>query len=180
MDNPTERLTQLAKLHTDGALTDEEFKTLKAKIIFDLNSSIAAHATPASTEQLAVIEQRIANEPTHQLPDRADGELGGVAYKLMPHKQIKAFTAGGEILCRNWNEFKHRVRSGELREQAASVNQMRNSNTTKREATSDNQYLSIITTMLVILVSVFVIVPLSFWFFFGFFAGWINPSLVFH
>ena len=32
-NEPTEQLTKLAKLHADGALSDEEFKAMKAKVI---------------------------------------------------------------------------------------------------------------------------------------------------
>jgi len=39
--DPSEQLTQLAKMRADGALTEEEYKTLKTKIIYGTETSIA-------------------------------------------------------------------------------------------------------------------------------------------
>jgi hypothetical protein len=45
-NNITEELTKLAKLHADGALSDEEFKALKAKLISEVGRTDPGVSSP--------------------------------------------------------------------------------------------------------------------------------------
>jgi Short C-terminal domain len=71
-NNIVEELAKLAKLHVDGTLSDEEFKTLKAKILNALNaeqhmnrvadqSSDQSRMQPRSTVLRAAIKTPISD-----------------------------------------------------------------------------------------------------------------------
>jgi len=68
MDDPSEQLTQLVKLRADGALTEEEFKTLKAKIIYGTNTPTTENQTASPIPGRSAMANENPN-PTTEPPD---------------------------------------------------------------------------------------------------------------
>jgi uncharacterized protein (DUF2267 family) len=72
-DDTVEKLAALARLHTDGALSDDEFQTLKARLISQASKDVESEISKLVRETYGDEPQnRVTTEKTAFASDQAD------------------------------------------------------------------------------------------------------------